>query len=280
MKTVQAAGFSVCVSDDTQRPALFLLRMASRDAGLWDTIWQPLKQWFSVVQFDLPMPSLAALENPRDVFGDLANTVRDVAHALGHRTYSVFGWNGGCHVALRCAADQGAFIENCFLLGPFHTVRDSRPITMGLQFLRALFERGDPHLYATYWYLSGLSAVFSVTHYDKVDAWVTQRVAADRFLAQNPERAMKWMHALRGAWLEDGELRSIQPPSLILAPTLNKWHAGPTLEMAEALAALMPRAELVALDNAGSLILLEDPQRVIAPLQKFLEGKSNETLGP
>ncbi|MDQ3189069.1 MAG: alpha/beta hydrolase [Pseudomonadota bacterium] len=277
MKVIDAAGVSVRVSDDSHRPALFLLRMASRDAGLWDPIWQRLEQWFRVVQFDLPMPSLAALEQPRQVFGDLASSVREVAHALGHRTYSVFGWNGGCHVALRCAAEHRAEVRHSILLAPFHTVRDARPIEKGLDFLRVMFERGDARLYASYWYLGGLSPQFSATRFNQVEAWVEQRVAADRFLQQNPERAMKWMRALRGAWLNDSELRSINASTLILAPTLNQWHAGPTIEMADSLAALIPSAELVPLDEAGSLILLEDPQRVIAPLANFLERNNNET---
>jgi hypothetical protein len=58
MNVVQAGGYSVRVSGGASRPAVLLLRMASRDAGLWDAVWHPLEQWFRVVQFDLPMPSL------------------------------------------------------------------------------------------------------------------------------------------------------------------------------------------------------------------------------
>jgi pimeloyl-ACP methyl ester carboxylesterase len=183
----------------------------------------------------------------------------------------VFGWNGGCHVALRCALEHGSEVENCLLLGPFHAARDPRMIDKGLEFLRALFERGDPRLYAYYWYLGGLSPSFASANFDAVEAWVERRVASDRFLAQAPERAMRWMRALRASWASDAELRSISAPTLILAPTLNQWHAGPTLEMAQALAALIPGAKLAPLHDAGSLILLEDPQRVIAPLAEFLQ---------
>lgn len=278
MSIVQAAGFSVRASDGTDKPAIVLLRMASRDAGLWDTIWHPLEQWFRVVQFDLPMPSFDALDDPREAFGTLAADVRDVMSALGHRSYSVFGWNGGCHVALRCAADSPDDIQQCILLGPFHTVRDRRPLDQGLRFLQALFERRDARTYTYYWYMSGLSPKFCTERFDRIQRWVEQRLAHDRFVAQDSKRAMKWMHALRDAWLSDGELRSILTSTLILAPTLNQWHAGPTLEMAQTLAALMPHSQLVTLDGSGSLILLEDPERVIVPLSSFIKRRLHETL--
>ncbi len=274
MKTFQVGAHSVRASDDPGKPAIMLLRMASRDAGLWDAVWRPLERWFRVVQFDLPMPSLEALERPHDAFGELARTAREIALELGHPRFSVFGWNGGCHVALRCAGEWPDAVERCVLLGPFHAVGDPRPIRMGLEFLRALFQRGDARLYAYYWYLGGLSPGFAATRFDEIERWVERRVSSDRFLAQSPERAMKWMHALRGAWMDEEALRAIAAPTLILAPTLNLWHAGPTLEMAEALHTAIPGSELVRLEQSGSLVLLEDPQRVLAPIAEFLERRS------
>jgi pimeloyl-ACP methyl ester carboxylesterase len=76
------------------------------------------------------------------------------------------------------------------------------------------------------------------------------------------DRLTKWIRALRHCWLSDAELAAIEVPTLILAPRLDQWHAGPTVAMAESLARRMPSATLQILENAGSLIALEDPERI------------------
>jgi len=272
-RTIAAGGHSVLADPPDGKPLLVLLRMAARGAGLWDAVWAPLGRRYRVAQFDLPMPTTAALAHPREVFGALAEAACDVAEALGHARFSVFGWNGGCHVALRAAASAADRIASCLLLGPFHAPAEPRVVERGLEFLRVMYERGDPRLYAYYWFLSGLSPRFVAANFDRVEGWVAQRVAGDRFLANDPARALAWMRALRGAWLTDDELASIRCPTLILAHSLDLWHAGPTAEMAQALHARIPGSRLHVLTDVGSLVLLEDPGRVVSAIDTFTDDK-------
>lgn len=270
-KTIRVDAHTVRVSDESGKPAIVLLRMASGSAGLWDAAWEPLERFFRVVQFDLPMPPPETLERPADAFRELASTVREVMNGLGAEHFSVFGWNGGSHIALRCAVDSPEVIDSCILLSPFHSVREPRPIEMGTEFLCALFEHGDARLYAHYWFLGTLSPNFVAANYDLVSRWAERRATDDSFLAQPVSVARAWMHAMKGRSLTAAELRTITAPTLILAPTLNLWHAGPTLEMAEALHEEIRNAQLVPLAGYGSLVLLEAPNDVMRPLMQFVE---------
>lgn len=76
------------------------------------------------------------------------------------------------------------------------------------------------------------------------------------------ERIGKWIRALRRHWLSDDELAAISVPVTILAPRPDLWHAGPTVAMAEALGGRIPAARVTILEDAGSLIALEDPARI------------------
>ncbi|MEO5771985.1 MAG: alpha/beta hydrolase [Burkholderiaceae bacterium] len=266
---LQAGPHRVMADPQTGRPLLLLLRMAGRDAGLWDAAWPLLSTRFRVAQFDLPMPQAHELEAPRDAFFALAQTVGEVADALGHDRYSVLGWQGGTHVALHCAVQQATRVALCMLVGPFFKPRDPRRVDGGLAFLQALFERGDANLYATYWFFAGLSPHFLEHRFDDVAAWITRRVAGDKFLSRDAESAMRWMRSLRANWLSDAEYRSVAAPVLVLAPALDGWHAGPTVAMAGDLQARLPDAELDVLDGLGHLALLEDPARTLQALGAF-----------
>ena len=97
--TVVVAGRDVVISPHSDKPLMFLLRMASRGMGVWDPVWDGLAQRFSVAQFDLGMPDEAALAQPGEVFRAFAASCAEAATALGHESFHVFGWNGGTHVA-------------------------------------------------------------------------------------------------------------------------------------------------------------------------------------
>ncbi len=252
-------------------PLLVLLRMASGESGLWDGLVTPLARDFRVARFDLPMPTLEALNDPRTAFGALATHVAGIASGLGARRFVVFGWNGGCHVALRCAADHSERVAGCVLLGPFDTPADPRPLDRGVAFLRALTERGDARLYASYWYMAGLSQAFVAQHFDQVEAWVERRVTRDPFLRADPQRTSRWMEVLRRGWIDDATLSALRVPVSIVAPTRNAWHAGPTVEMAQSLARRIPGAQLQLLEGYGSLVPLEVPERVVQAVAPLLD---------
>jgi len=254
-----------------------LLRMASRGAGVWDAVWPALADRFEVAQFDLTMPAKDELEQPALVFRRFASRCIDIAQALGHERFHVFGWNGGTHVALRCAVDSPARILSCVLFGPFARLPDMRAVELGLMVLRALLERRDPELYAAYWFASGLSSDFLATQYDRVAGWVRQRVAADQFLSVDIERAMRWMVALRESWVSNEELARVRSPVLIVSHD-DRWHAGPTVAMARALANQLPGSRHEHIAGYGSLVLLEAPERFLAIAEPFFARLPNPGL--
>jgi len=88
-------------------------------------------------------------------------------------------------------------------------------------------------------------------------------------LALDVERAMRWIRALRGRWTSDAELASCRTPTLVMAHSEDRWHAGPSVDMVRRLAKALPNAELVTLEGYGSLVLLEAPQVFLAAAEPF-----------
>ena len=263
-------GVPVTLSERAGAPLLILVRMASRGAGLWDLILDRLADHFSVLQFDLRSPSSAELDHPRRFFAGLAAQCLEIAAALGHQRFHLFGWTGGTHVALRCATDFPERVASCVLLGPFWQLDDMRAAEKGFAFARALVESGDRSLYAYYWYMGGLSPQFVERHFDQVAQWAEQRNRADTFLQRDTTQVLKWMRALRGNWVDATELAAIVAPALILAHELDPWHAGPSAAMAHALHRKLPNARLEVLAGLGSMAPIEDPHRVLAAALPFL----------
>ncbi|MBA3507323.1 MAG: hypothetical protein H0T80_16290 [Betaproteobacteria bacterium] len=143
-----------------------------------------------------------------------------------------------------------------------------RAVELGLKVLRTLLERRDPQLYTAYWFASGLSTEFLATQYDRVEGWVRQRIAADTFLSVDVERAMRWMHALRESWVSNEELARVRSPVLIVSHD-DRWHAGPTVAMARALAQQLSTSRHEHITGYGSLVLLESPERFLAIAEPF-----------
>lgn len=276
----QIAGFEVRISRQDGKPLMLLLRMASRGMGVWDGVWDALAERFSVAQFDLVTPSAADLDRPRHAFKRLAADCAAVADGLGFRRFHLFGWNGGTHVALRCAADYSERVSSCVLLGPFFELTDRRALDAGIEFMRLMLEHADRETYALYWFMNGLTPDFVERHFDQVEAWARARAAGDQFLKVDVERVMKWVRALRGRWLSDAELGAVRTPTLLIVPDQDRWHAGPTIAMARELHRRLPNAHLEVLAGYGSLVPLEAPQRVIATTTPFYERVLGASAGP
>jgi len=172
-------------------------------------------------------------------------------------------------VALRAAADDSAHVEGCVLIGAFHPLPDMRAVDRGVEFMRVMLEHAGPQLYSYYWFMSGLSPRFVAERFDEVERLARARAAADRFVRADPERLRKWIRALRGQWTTDAELASLRVPLLVLQPELDRWHAGPTVEMGAALANRVPTARLEVLEGVGSLAPLEIPDRIATLIDGF-----------
>ncbi len=252
-------GSEVCISRQPGKPLILLVRMASREMGVWNSTWDFLCEHFTVAQFDLEMPSAEALEDPRAVFTKLSEDCVRVADSLGFQTFHMLGWTGGAHVALRCAADHPERLRSCTLLSPFCPLPDMRPLEKGLEFMQTLMEHGGRELYSYYWFMSGFSPAFLYSEFDKVKAMVDARMSGDRFIRTDTRRALQWILALRGFWVTDHELAQLELPVLVVGPGLDSGFVGPTTQMAAQLHAKIPGSKLKFAENLGSLFLLEAP---------------------
>jgi pimeloyl-ACP methyl ester carboxylesterase len=277
-ETREIGGLSVTCSGGAGAPLLMLVRMASRGACLWDPVWDRLGRHFSVVQFDLRMPSTAELDDPRRVFTALAAQCVEVAAGLGHDRFHLFGWTGGTHVALRCMADFPQRVASSLLLGPFWTLDDMRAAEKGFEFARTLVESGNLALYSYYWYMGGLSPGFVERNFDQVERWADQRNNGDAFLKRDPAQIIKWMRALRGCWIDLPELAGNVTPTLIIAHELDPWHAGPSAAMARALHTHLPHARFELLEGLGSMAPIEDPDRVYRAALPFYSALLDQPL--
>ncbi|MGI9424956.1 MAG: alpha/beta fold hydrolase, partial [Hyphomicrobiaceae bacterium] len=202
----------VSVTLDPDKPLMIMTRMASRGMGLWDTIWDPLAERYSLVSFDLRMPTSEELDNPADVFRSYAAQCAAISGELGYQGYHVFGWNGGSHVALQCAADDPDNVRSCILVGAFFRLPDMRRAEAGVEFMRVVFQNPDRKLYALYWLMAGLSQAFVEKNFDQIEDWAEARVGGDRFVNQDNDRVTKWVRALRNHWVDEERLESIKTP--------------------------------------------------------------------
>lgn len=264
------AGHKVAVSRGSGGPLLVLTRLAARDAGVWDGIWPALARRYTVAAVDLPQPAPEALADPRATLAGYADILAEVGEGLGGAPFHAVGWNGGAQIALQLAVNHPRSLTSLTLLTPFHEPRDPRPLGVGLDIIEAILASGRRDLYAYYWFMAGLSDRFVHERFDEVEALARKRLEGDPFVSLDVGRAMAWMRALRRAWVSDDEIRAIAVPTLILAAGRNRWHAGPTPEMAEDLNNLIPGSRLRIFDNLGALLALEAPDVVLEELVPFL----------
>lgn len=269
--TERIAGFDVRVSERRERPLVFLLRMASPEAGVWNTVWSDLERHFTVAAFDLQQLEKArAMRDVEAVFEAAARACVAIADAMERERFHLFGWNGGTHIALRAAVDHRERVVSLLLLDPFFELADMRHVEVAVRIKQLLFEQ-DRELYAYYWTMAGLSDGFVAGHFDRVEELVAGRLRSDRFIGQSSERFIRWVRALRRNWLSAPELRSIRAPTLILATGQDRWNAGPSVAMAEALHAHLEKSELEVIEGVGGHFLIEAPKRFAALVDPFLE---------
>lgn len=255
---------------------VLLVRLAGAAGGVWDGIWPLLAAHHSVAAVDLGAPDMNL--PPRAVFDGFADTILAAAAALGHERIHLVGWNGGAHIALSAAVMAPAALKSVTLMTPFRDVGERRQIEMGLEMLALLLRSGERELYAYHWFMAGFSDRFIEERFDEIDRLAKKRLANDGFLAMDVERAMRWMRALRRDHVSDGELARIGLPVLILAAGRNRWHAGPTQAMAEALHRLLGQSTLELFEEFGSFFPLEAPGATAAAILGFVErGQAPDT---
>jgi pimeloyl-ACP methyl ester carboxylesterase len=87
---------------------------------------------------------------------------------------------------------------------------------------------------------------------------------------------MRWVRALRRNWITDEEFGRIEAATLILATGLDRWNAGPSVAMAQAVHELIGNSLLTVIENAGGHFLIEQPERFLEVAGPFLETVSGD----
>ena len=97
-------------------------------------------------------------------------------------------------------------------------------------------------------------------------------------MSLDPDRWMRWVKALRTNWLTDAELAVMEAPILVLATSLDSWHAGPTVGMAEALASRLPSSRLSVIEGYGTFFFIEEPGLLAKHAGAFLEEQARGSI--
>ena len=246
-----------------------------RGMGVWDGVWDRLTELFTVAQFDLPAPDLDKTDNTREIFRNYARMCVEVAAALGHERFHIFGWTGGTHVAIHALIAYPQHIVSCVLLGPVCALPDNRSVEQGMGVQRMLLDKSlEDYTYS--WILSGVSWDYTLENYDRIEAIVRDRMAADKGRLDT-ERVFKWIRALRFPSYTEAELDGISTPTFIAVQSFDRW---PSLAMARRLHGLIPDSELAVIHGGGSLVLMEAPEKFMAAAGRFLRAAAAGTIAP
>lgn len=275
METITLQGRKVHVSRRAGAPTIVLVRLAARDGGIWDGLWDRLEQAFTLVNVDLGPPE-GVEDDPAGALQRFADTLMAVAGEIDTRPVHLIGWTGGTQIALQAAHRHADAVASMVLIAPFRETADMRSVFVGLDLIEAFLRSGDWALYAKFWFMAGLSDRFLEQHFHEVERLVNQRLAHDPFVGMDIGRAMAWMRALRRDWFDDRSLAGLNKPTLIIGPGQNRWHAGPSRAMAEAMHQAMPGSTLHVFDDLGPLMLIEDPDGVSGLVSDFLAGHSEQ----
>jgi len=246
-----------------------LVRLASRDGGIWDRLWRILAEHYTVLNVDLGSPGGIETE-PDRVLSDFADVIVEAAAAVDPRPFHLVGWTGGTQIGLLAAARHRQSLSSMTLITPFREAGDMRQVEVGLDLIEALLSTDRWDLYTRFWFMAGLSDTWIQCNFDAIEDLVAQRLKGDPFVAMDIARAMHWMRALRRNWVSDQDLAAFDLPTLVVGAGQNRWHAGPSREMAEALHLAIPGSTLCMFDNFGPLLLIEDPEAVGEEVLRFL----------
>ncbi|MEM8854777.1 MAG: alpha/beta hydrolase [Pseudomonadota bacterium] len=277
MKTI-IDGHTVHRHENPGAPTLVLTRLAARDGGVWDGLWTRLATHHQLIAVDLKRPSTAG-DTPAAVLKAYADALVAVTEAFETGPVHLVGWTGGSQIALQVAVHHPAALASMTLVTPFREAGERRRIEDGLAFIRAILAAQDATLYARYWFTAGLSDRFLDENMDAVDQLVAARVAGDPFIGFDIDEAMDWMAALRRDHVDDATLSALACPTLIVAAGQNRWHAGPSPQMAQALHERLPNSTLRLVAEAGPLVLIEAADTVAPWIADFVAAHEGRPRG-
>lgn len=259
-------------------PPLVLVHGLGDEADTWRRVFLPLAERWRVIAIDLP--GFGRSDRPRAAYTPVffARALAGLLDALGIQRATLLGSSMGAAVAQRLALAAPGRVERLVLVGGALPVTPGRPpaqllpmLTPGVgegvyTSLRGSQEQAYQTLRPYYADLDGLPEADREFLRERVWARVWSDGQRRAFLS-----ALRWLaveRALRAAELR-GRLAALGVPTLLV------WGARDVISPlagAEAMAALLPDARLVALPDAGHLPHQERAEDFLAALQHHTRG--------
>ncbi len=262
-KELLIKGMPVLITENPGQPLLMLVRMASRQMGVWDKVWEPLSRYFTVANFDTTPADLDKFGSAVAIFHEYARQCVDVADGLGYKKFHIFGWSGGAQVAMRAIIDFPDVIQSCVMLGPSYVPAEARPYEKQTDFWTTILDKGDLELYTYWWLLQSYTPEYAESHFDEIERLVNLRVQVDKGRLDT-KRIIRWLKWLRRQPATDEELEAVRVPTLIVAPTFT--HLTPVRK----LNGLIKTSQLAFVPGSGIFVPLEDPDAFMKATGQFL----------
>ncbi|WP_228933545.1 alpha/beta fold hydrolase [Roseibium aggregatum] len=260
-------GSRVLFSEREGAELLVLTRLASSGSGVWGRLPETLAERHNIV---LPRHGRPGGGEGARVLGGFARDIERLVNEMGVERYHLVGWNGGAQIALQATQEHPQRLASLALLSPFRAWGECRQVEKGIEIIELFLRSGRRDLYVWYWFMAGLSDSYVAENFDEVERLVSMRLENDPFVELDVDEAMAWMRELRSDHVSDEALRRVEIPALVMTGCLNRWHAGPTPEMAERIADLIPDAELHLNADCGSMMPVEAPDFVAEQVLRWV----------
>lgn len=249
---------------DGEGPPLLLLNGGLMSIAAWEAIALPLSRRFRVVRCDLRGQLLSP--GPAVSIEGQARELRALLDHLSIARAHVVGTSFGGEVAMQFAADHPERVERLVVM----TATDR--ITPEMAEATRRFE-------------AAAAAALDGGDGGEVLRLLAPTAFSERYLASQPsdlvetrarqiaalpasffEGVVGLMQALRGLDLS-GALPRIEAPTLVIAAELDATFP---LDHSRAIAAAIPNAELVVLEQTGHAAVVEAPERVVEEIVRFI----------
>jgi pimeloyl-ACP methyl ester carboxylesterase len=238
----------------SQRPTIVLLPGLLCDASIWEAQKQALEPYASILIADFSqLDSIEAMA--RSALGLADGPLIAIGHSMGAR------------VAMEMVRQAPERIEKLVLIDTgFDSRREGeeakRQVLIDLAFaegMGALAEKWLPPM----------------VHLDRVGDQALLAPLKAMVLRATPEQHHRQIQALLNRPNVRPHLEKIACPTLVMVGRQDRWSP---LAQHEEMAALIPNAELVVIEDSGHMSLTEQPEQVSEALLRFL-GFKNETAG-
>jgi 3-oxoadipate enol-lactonase len=231
-----------------------------------------VSQDFMVIDFDLPGFGQSGRSTRGTGIHEMADDVADLIRTLGHEPIDVHGTSFGGIVGLSLASRHPELVDHV-VLSCFLARYDTAARVMRSTWKRAALDSGMDAV-------ADLTAVagFSRSYYER-PGWEAQLASMrDAFLQNSPEAFVKATEAVEAIDLSD-TARQVEAPTLLIAGAEDNMTPFDPAESGvgfSLLQTLIPRCEVVVLENCGHYLVIEQPEETARHIHRFLIEERSE----